>query len=113
MDGYSFTFIGAIIGSITGIVSCAACIYRFRKRREQLPHIHQSVIPPLTEQIARQPNISYPVPLPPQGISYQQFQYPQQQPYVIGYSQPLTPVGYYSYPQPSAPLAPHQSPYSV
>jgi hypothetical protein len=114
MDGYSFTYIVPIVGSIIGIVSCAACMYRFRKHREQLQNVNQFVISPLTEQITRQPNVqpqivSYPVV--PHGVTYAQHQ--QQQPYVMGYSQPLTPVGYYSYPQPSAPMGPVQGPYSV
>ncbi len=101
MGDYSFTFFGPFIGGISiAIVSCIGCVFgirRCRRRRElEIQLAANQVIPPPIQVV------TYPAP--------------QQQPYVMSYSQPLAPVGYYPYqqqpagyyPQPSAPMGPVQ-----
>ena len=108
MSDDNFAMIGPIMGFAITTVSCIGCVCWvriMRKRRWQQQQMNIPVTPPQQPQypvqVIAQPPPSYPYPYPVQ----------QQQPYVMGYSQPLAPVGYY--PQPSAPLAPNQGPYSV
>lgn len=103
MGDYSFTFFGPFIGGISiAIVSCIGCVFgirRCRRRRElEIQFANQSMV------------------LPQQSIPVAMYPAPQQQPYVMSYSQPLAPVGYYPYqqpayypyPKPSAPMGPVQ-----
>ena len=105
MSGESFTMIGPIVGFAITTVSCIGCVFGIRACRRRREFERQ-----LANQLANQ---TITPPLPIQVVTYRA----PQQPYVMGYTQPLAPVGYYPYqqpvyypppPKPSAPLSPIQ-----